>query len=103
MSAAWEEVDDGVRLHVRVTPKGGRDAITGPWTAGDGKCYLALRVSAPPEDGAANDAVRRLVAKAAGLSRGAVTIEAGALAREKRLRLEGDAASLRAWLEKVGL
>jgi len=102
LSAAWEFVPDGVVLHVRATPKGGRDAIDGVWTAGDGRRYLAVRVSAPPQDGAANDAVRRLIAKQAGLSRGAVMLEAGEQAREKRLRLTGDVARLTAWLETLG-
>ena len=102
MSAAWEAVADGVLLHVRVTPKGGRDSIDGVWTASDGRRYLAVRVSAPPQDGAATEAVRRLIAKQAGLPRSAVTVEAGELAREKRLRLTGDAARLTAWLETTG-
>ncbi len=89
-------------LHVRVTPKGGRDAIDGVWTASDGRRYLAIRVSAPPQDGAATEAARRLIAKEAGLSRGAVTVEAGELAREKRLRLDGEVTRLTAWLETIG-
>lgn len=103
MSTAWEAVADGVVLHVRVTPKGGRDSVDGFWTAADGRRYLAIRVSVPPQDGAANEAVRRLIAKAAGLARSAVRIEAGELAREKRLRLEGDAGTLVARLESIGM
>lgn len=103
MRDPWEQVPGGILLHLRVTPKGGRDTIDGLWTGSDGKRYLAVRVSAPPEDGAANDAVRRLVAKQAGLSRGAVTLEAGAQSREKRLRLEGDSQRLAAWLQTIGV
>lgn len=89
-------------LHVRVTPKGGRDAITGLWTASDGRDYLAIKVAAPPQDGAANGAVRRLVAKQAGLPRSAVSLLSGDQAREKRLMLEGDSERLIAWLETMG-
>ena len=97
---AWDVVPGGIVLHLRVTPKGGRESVDGIWTASDGRRYLAVRVSAPPQDGAANDAVRRFVAKQAGLPRSAVTIEAGEQAREKRLRLEGDGARLAAWIEQ---
>ncbi len=89
-------------LHVRVTPKGGRDAVIGPWEASDGRVWLALKVAAPPEDGAANEAVRRLVAKAAGLPRSAVAVAGGETAREKKLRLAGDPRALLAWLETMG-
>ena len=89
-------------LHVRVTPKGGRNAITGLWTASDGRHYLAVKVAVPPQDGAANEAVKRLIAKAAGLPRSAVTILAGEQSREKKLGLEGDTDALLAWLETMG-
>ena len=102
MSAAWEAVADGVLLHVRVTPKGGRDSIDGVGREGDGRLYRGARVPPPPQDGAATEAVRRLIAKQAGLPRSAVTGEAGELAREKRLRLTGDAVRLTAWLETTG-
>ena len=37
-----------MRLAVRLTPRGGRDAIDG-WASGpDGRAYLKARVSAPP-------------------------------------------------------
>jgi uncharacterized protein YggU (UPF0235/DUF167 family) len=56
--------------------------------------YFAARVAAPPVDGAANAALIALVAKAFGVSRGAVTIAGGETARLKRLSIAGDAAAL---------
>ena len=77
------------RLTVRVTPKGGRDAVEG-WAADvDGRPVLKLRVSAAPADGAANAAVVALVAKALGAPRSAVRIAAGETSRVKRLEIEG--------------
>jgi len=46
-----------MRFRVRLTPKGGRDAIEGWWTDGAGRAALKARVAAPPEDGKANTAL----------------------------------------------
>jgi uncharacterized protein (TIGR00251 family) len=72
-------------MAVRVTPRASRDAIESVDDAG----ALRVRVTAAPADGAANTAVTRLVAKAAGLPRSAVSVASGATSRHKRLRLEG--------------
>jgi uncharacterized protein YggU (UPF0235/DUF167 family) len=56
-------------------------------------------VTAPPVDGKANDALCRLVAKAAGVAPSKVTVVRGHTARDKVLHIEGiDAAALRAAL-----
>ena len=78
-------MSDGVIIAVRVTARAGRDAVEGVDASGQ----LRLRVSAPPVDGAANKAVLRLVAKALGVPRSAVTIAAGAGSRHKRIRVDG--------------
>jgi uncharacterized protein YggU (UPF0235/DUF167 family) len=83
-----------VKLAVRVTPKGGRDAIDG-WTAdAEGRPLLKLRVSAAAADGAANAAVVALVARRLGLPRSAVRIAAGETARVKRLEVDADADAI---------
>jgi len=58
-------------------------------------------VSVPPADGAANDAVVRLLAKALRLRQRDVTIVAGDTARVKQLRLSGDAMGIVARLEEL--
>jgi uncharacterized protein YggU (UPF0235/DUF167 family) len=78
-----------LRLTVRVTPRGGRDAVDG-WSAdAAGRPVLKLRVSAAASDGAANAAVVALVARSLGIRRSAVRIVAGETARVKRLKLDG--------------
>ena len=77
-------------LHVRLTPKGGRDAIEGVETAADGRSHLKARVRAIPEDGKANAALEALLAKQAGLPRSAVSVIAGQTARLKQVELKGD-------------
>ena len=73
-----------LRLTVRVTPRGGRDAIEG---VRDGA--LLVRVAAPPADGAANDSVLRLVAEACGVPRRAVRLVVGAAGRHKLIGVAG--------------
>lgn len=77
------------RLTVRVTPRGGRDAVDG-WTADEaGRPVLKVRVSAAAAEGAANAAVIVLLAKALKVPKSAVRIASGDTARVKRLEIEG--------------
>lgn len=80
------------RLTVRVTPKGGRDAVDG-WALDEaGRPILRVRVSAAASDGAANAAVVALIAKALKRPRSTVRIAAGETARVKRLEIDGAGA-----------
>ena len=83
-----------VRLLVRLTPRGGRDAIEGWARDGDGRSYLKVRVAAPPADEAANAALIRQLAKAVGVPRRAVRLTAGGHARLKTLEIDGVDAAL---------
>ena len=75
---------------LRVTPRSSRDAIEGA----DDEGAIRVRVTAAPADGAANEAVIKLLAKTLGVPKGAVTLVAGATSRHKRLRIEGVSAAL---------
>lgn len=77
------------RLTVRVTPKGGRDAVDGWMLDEAARPVLKLRVSAAASDGAANAAVVALVAKSLRVARSAVRIATGESARVKRLEIAG--------------
>jgi hypothetical protein len=90
-----------VRLAVRVTPKGGRDAVDGLIAGADGRMLLGLRVSVPPAEGAANDAVVRLLSGALGLRLRDVTITGGATSRVKQVQLTGDVGAIVARLEEL--
>jgi uncharacterized protein len=86
---------------VRVTPKGGRDAIDGIAELADGTCVLKVRVRAAASEGEANAAVVRLLAAALGVPVRAVSLVAGGRGRVKRLRIGGEAAGLAAVLERI--
>jgi uncharacterized protein YggU (UPF0235/DUF167 family) len=65
------------RLAVRLTPRGGREAIDGWAVDGDGRPYLKVRVAAPPVEGAANAALLALLAKALGVPKSSLSIVGG--------------------------
>ena len=97
----WVRLTDGVALDVRLTPRGGRDAIDGVERRADGRFVLKARVRAPPFEGLANDALRRLVAHELGLAPRQIEITAGEGARIKRLRIAGDPQMLDAVVDRL--
>ena len=91
---------EGVVITVRLTPKGGRDAIDGAETLADGRAVLKVRVRAAPSEGEANAALGRVLAKALGVPPSRVEIIRGVTSRIKQVKIMGDAATLAAALEK---
>jgi uncharacterized protein (TIGR00251 family) len=97
----WAAAPDGVTIAVRLTPKGGRDAIDGVATLSDGRAVLKARVRALPMDGEANAALTRLIAKALGVPPRNVELVGGATSRIKQIKVVGETAALAAALEKI--
>ncbi len=92
--SAWTPTVDGLAVTVRATPRGGRDAIDGLVALADGRQALKARVCVAAEDGKANAALVRLLAKAAGIAPSRVELASGATARTKTFLLRGDPAEL---------
>jgi hypothetical protein len=67
-----------------VRPRAGRDALAG-WR----EDRLLVRVAAPPAEGAANEAVRALLAERLGVARSRVEIVRGHASRTKVVRIAG--------------
>jgi uncharacterized protein YggU (UPF0235/DUF167 family) len=86
---------------VRLTPKSSRDEIGGLDRLADGRMILKVRVRALPQDGEANEALLRLIAKALHIPQASVRIEAGASGRVKTLSLAGDTNVLQADLAQL--
>lgn len=72
------------RLALRVQPRSRKNEI-----AGERAGALLVRVTAPPVEGKANDAVRRLIAKRLRVPAGRVSIVRGESSRDKLLDVEG--------------
>jgi uncharacterized protein len=91
-----------VSFLVRLTPKGGRDAVEGWAQSADGREHLKARVRAVPEDGKANAALLALLAKCLAVPKSTLRLAAGATGRLKRIEIAGDAKILAARLEGLG-
>lgn len=75
---------EGVEIDVLVVPRSSRDRIVGVHAD-----RLKVQITAPPVDGAANDALVRLLAATFGVARRAVEIRRGATGRRKRAYVDG--------------
>jgi uncharacterized protein (TIGR00251 family) len=73
-----------VRVDVHVQPRASRSEILGQPGAA-----LKLRLQAPPVDGAANEALVRLLAESLGVPRRSVRVVAGATSRAKTVEVDG--------------
>ena len=72
-----------IRLEIRVTPRASRTSVE----MRDGR--IVVRVTAPPVDSAANEAVQLALAEALGLPRRTVQIVRGQTGRQKLVEISG--------------
>jgi uncharacterized protein (TIGR00251 family) len=75
---------EGATLPLRVQPKAKRSAVLGEQAGA-----LKVSVTAPPEDGRANDAVLALLREAFGLSRSQLALLSGQTNRNKVVLVRG--------------
>jgi uncharacterized protein (TIGR00251 family) len=71
-------------IHVRVIPRARRTEVSG--RRGDA---ILVRLSAPPVDGAANDALIAFLADRLGIAQRQIAIARGASARDKTIAIDG--------------
>lgn len=81
MDALKQLIEPGAPIALRVTPKASRNRII----VEDGQ--IRVHVTTAPEDGKANEAVRKLLAKALGVGKTRLEVVRGATSRDKVLRL----------------
>lgn len=74
----------GVRLRLRIQPRASREEVAG--VAGDA---IRVRLTAPPVDGAANEALIRFLAARLGVPRSAVELVSGRAGRTKLVAIAG--------------
>lgn len=80
-------IPGGVRLRLRIQPRASREEVTG--VAGDA---IRVRLTAPPVDGAANEALVRFLADRLDVSRSAVALVSGHTSRSKLVEVTGVSA-----------
>ena len=83
----FTENDDSITFTVRVIPRASKSEVVGEF---DGS--LKVKIAAPPVDGAANEEVVKMIAKAFSRPRADVEILSGQTSRTKRLRVSGGSA-----------
>ena len=83
----FTENEGSIAFTVRVIPRASRSEVVGEY---DGS--LKVKIAAPPVDGAANEEVVKLIAKAFGRPRANIEILSGHTSRTKRLRVSGGSA-----------
>lgn len=95
MALQIKEGKDGCTFLVRVQPRSSRDQVTG--LHGDA---LKIRLTAPPVEGKANQALQKFLAKQLDTSPTNIDILTGHTSRQKRVRVAGVSADvIRALLE----
>ena len=90
---------DGVRVSIRLTPRGRADRIDGIVLSAEGRSVLKASVTAPPAEGRANTALIELLAKEWRLPKRDIAIVGGQKGRDKTVRIAGHPAVL---LERIG-
>ena len=85
-------------LPVMLIPRSGRDEIVGI-EAFRGETVLKARVRALPEDGRANQALERLIARWLKLPPSTVSLTQGGKSRLKQILVEGDSETLARLIE----
>lgn len=90
----------GVRVRIRLTPKAGHTQTGAVALNADGQAFLKVAVTAAPENGKANVAMIRALAKTWRLPRTALAVAAGNTSRNKTVAITGDAADLLPKLER---
>ncbi len=77
-------VQDSALLVVRIQPRASKNEVI-PMEGG----ALKIRLTAPPVDGAANEALVRFLSEVLGIAKTRVEIVSGQTSREKRIRIGG--------------
>ncbi|MBL4615080.1 MAG: DUF167 domain-containing protein [Magnetovibrio sp.] len=104
--ALFEPTAKGLRVRIRLTPAGRHDGINGLMHDVDGCAVLKASVTKAPEDGKANAALIKLLAKNWKVAKSTIEIIQGHTSRNKVLLIAGDAANLQKiigiWLDDQG-
>lgn len=91
------DTDEGLTLRVRVRPRAAREAVDG-----ERQGALLVRLTAPPVEGRANEALARLLGRTLDVAPSAVKVLRGETGRDKLVAVAGlSAAAARRRLESA--
>ena len=90
---------DGIRLAVRLTPRASRDELDGVGADADGRSFLRIRLTAPPVEGAANQALIDFLSEILVVRKRDIAIRSGETGRLKILEIAGKPDALLARLD----
>ena len=94
-------MDGAVELAVRLTPSASVDGIDGLVEDAAGMVRLKARVRAVPENGKANRAIEKLIAKRLKIAKSTVSVVSGETSRNKTIRIDGETDDLVTALESL--
>ncbi|WP_336294524.1 DUF167 domain-containing protein [Bartonella sp. CB169] len=97
----FHQVDNGVVLFVYLIPKVSADRIMGVEYRNDGKKYLIIRLRTVPENGKANKALIKFLAKQWKIPFSCISLKSGATSRYKQLYFSGHLEKLRKILQAL--
>ena len=103
MTTPLRKTAKGLFLHIRCTPKSGRDEVCGLVASASGQISLAVKVTAIPDKGKANGAVIETVAKAARVPKSSFKFSAGETSRDKVLEIVSNANAIEAFLAQISM
>ena len=91
----------GLFLHVRATPKAGRNEVTGLVANAAGQLSLSVKVSKPADKGQANLAVIETLSKAMGVAKSSFGYSSGETSRDKVLEVLQNEATIRHFIAEL--
>jgi len=94
-------VRGGLKLRVRVTPHAKRATVFGIIDLPGCGPTLKVSVTVPAENGKANDALLKLLAKTWGLPKSSLTVVSGKNSRMKTVLIGDNSDVLQAWLQRA--
>ena len=85
---------EGVRVVIHLSPRASSDRLRGIAATAKGGRAIKVSVTAPPQDGRANEALLRLLSQVWRIPRRDLSVAAGAGSRSKIVRVAGDSHEL---------
>jgi uncharacterized protein len=85
---------EGVRVAIRLLPRAKTDRLLNVVTMPEGRHAIKASVTAPPQEGRANEALLQLLSRAWRLPRASLAMVTGAFTRNKTVSIAGDPRQL---------